>query len=263
MSDKDREGMSKREYFREKRRQAELRNRLIVIGGIVLVAVVIVALIVLPGLKPVLAVQPAEVRVHPNAVRNSLGDPNAPVKLTEFADFQCPYCKQFWTDTETQVIDTYVKTGKVQYTYRSAGNFVSNNANQANGTNDTESQDAAEAAYCAADQGKFWEMHDALFTNVVGEANGTSFPAHRLQNIAQSIGLDMNAYNSCYSSDKYLSQVNQDASDAQAAGLDGTPFFVITYTANGTTQTATLRGAQPFSAFQQELDKDLAAAGVH
>src|SRR5262249_17738455 len=146
----------------------------------------------------------------------------------------------FWTDTEAQVIDAYVKTGKVQFVYRSAGNFVSDNANRANGGDDTESRDAPRAAYCAAGQKKFWEMHDALFTNALGEADGTSFPDRRLQAIAQSVGLDMNAFNSCYSNDKYLEQVNQDGSDAQAAGLQGTPFFVITYSVNGQPQTATV-----------------------
>ena len=116
------------------------------------------------------------------------------------------------------------------------------------------------AAYCAADQGKYWEMYDALFTNVIGEDAG-SFTARRLQLIAENVGLDMQTFNSCYTSNKYMDQVNQDFTDAKAAGITGTPFFVITYTAGGQTQTDTVDGAQAFSVFQQKLDAALAAAG--
>jgi len=191
-------------------------------------------------------------RDHPQADGNKIGDPNAPVKMTEFGDFQCTYCKEFWTDTETQIIDTYVKTGKVQYTYRSAGNWVSANMGQGS----VESQDAAMAAYCATDQNKFWQMHDALFANVLGEDAG-SFTDPRLQVIAQLVGLNMNTFNSCYSSHKYLDQVNQDFKDAQASGIQGTPFFVLTYSVNGQTRTTSVEGAQPYSIFHQTIDAAL------
>ncbi len=257
MSRKDREGMSKRQEFREKRRRTEMRNRLLVIGLIVAGALLVAFVLVYPQVRPIAAIQAATQRSRPNVSRNTTGDPNAPVKLTEFSDFQCPYCRQFWTDTEAQVIEAYVTTGKVLFTYRSAGNWVSQNIGQGG----VESQNAAMAAYCAADQNKFWEMHDALFTNVLGEDAG-SFTERRLQSIAQSIGLDMNAFNSCYSSNKYSDQVTKDYQDAIAAGIQGTPFFVVSYTANGQTQTATIDGAQSIDVFKQELDKDLAAAGA-
>ena len=262
MSKKDREGPSKRQEFREKRRRAELRNRWIVIGAITIIAILIVGTFAYYELQPVAAIQKADARTRPSVSRNSTGNPNAPVKLVEFSDYQCPFCKQFWTDTEAQIVDTYVKTGKVLFTYRSAGNWVSDHANSANGGNDIESSDAARAAYCAADQNKFWEMHDALFANVLGEADGTSFPASRLQTIAQKVGLNMNAFNSCFSSQKYLDQVNQDGKDAQAANIQGTPWFVLSYTVNGQTQTSSIDGAQPFNIFQQDIDKALAAAGA-
>jgi protein-disulfide isomerase len=262
MSKKEKEGMSKRQEFREKRRRAEQRNRLIWIGSITLLALVIAFFLIYPQLKPLAAIQPATPIARPSVNRNSTGNPNAPVKLEEFSDYQCPYCKVFWSETEAQVIDAYVKPGKVLFTSRSAGNFVSDNANQATGGSDRESLDSAEAAYCAADQNKYWEMYDALFTNVLGEADGISFTIRRLQAIAQNIGLDMNAYNSCMSSAKYESQANQDLQDAVKAGLNGTPFFVITYTANGQTKTDTIDGAQPFSVFQQKLDAALTAAST-
>jgi protein-disulfide isomerase len=150
-----------------------------------------------------------------------------------------------------------VDTGKVQFVYRSMGNFVSQNI----GGGRTESQDAALASYCAADQGKFWEMQDALYANVLGEDIG-SFTDRRLQAIAKKVGLDMTEFNSCYNSNKFADQVQQDLTDGTAAGITGTPGFLITYTANGETKTKTLSGAQPFSTFQQELEAILVEIGA-
>ncbi len=257
MSSKDMEGMSKRQAFREKRRRSAQRNRLISIGAIIVGAVIIAVFLIYPQFKPIVAVQPGPAQTRPEVSRNASGSPTAPVKLTVFSDYQCPYCKEFWSTTEGQIIDAYVKTNKVQFIERSAGNWVSGNI----GGGGTESQDAAMAAYCAADQNKFWEMNDSLFTNVLGEEAG-SFSTKRLQAIAQKVGLDMSTFDACLSSNKYLGQVNQDLKDAQAAGIQGTPFFLISYTAGGQAKTDTIDGAQPFSAFQQKLDADLAAAGA-
>ena len=256
MGKKDREGMSKREMFRDKRRRSAQRSRLISIGVIVLGALLVAFFLIYPQLKPVAAIQSASPHTHPMVDRNSLGDPKAPVTLVEFSDYQCPYCRNFWEQTEGQIVDAYVATGKVRFTARSAGNWVSGNI----GGGGVESQNSALAAYCAADQGKFWDMYDALFTNVLGEEAG-SFTARRLQAIAGNIGLDMQTFNACYSSNKYMNDVNQDFADAKAAGINGTPFFVITYTAGGQTKTDTVDGAQSFSIFQQKLDAALAGAG--
>jgi protein-disulfide isomerase len=255
MSKKDREGMSKREQFREKRRQSARRSRLISIGVIVLGALLVAFFLIYPQLKPTASIQAAPQHAHPMADRNSMGDPKAPVTLVEYSDYQCPYCKNFWEQTEPQIVENYVAAGKVRFTSRSAGNWVSGNI----GTGGVESQDAAMAAYCAADQGKYWEMYDSLFTNVLGEEAG-SFTGRRLESIAQSIGLDMQAYKACYSSNKYLNDVNQDFTDARAANITGTPFFVITYKVGGETRTDTVDGAQAYSVFQQKLDAALSAA---
>ncbi len=168
---------------------------------------------------------------------NTLGDPNAPVKITEYADFQCPYCMHYWQQTEPQIIEQYVKTGKVFYEYRSVGAFLG-----------AESGAAAEAAYCAGDQGKFWEYHDTLFSHWTGENVG-DFSEHNLQQYAASTGLDQQAFNDCLSSGKYAARVQQDVKDARAAGVSATPSFLI----NG----QLLEGAQPFEAFQQMIEAAL------
>ena len=251
------EKKSKRQERREKMRQREMRSRLITIGIITVVAAFLVFAIVWPQIRPIAEVVSVEPNPRSNADRNTAGDPNAPIKIEEFADFQCPFCERFFQQTEPLLFQHYVDTGKVQFVYRSMGNFVSQNIGGAR----TESQDSAAAAYCAADQGKFWEMHDALYVNVLGEDVG-SFTDRRLAAIAEIAGLDMNEFNECYSSGKYAEQVQQDFADGQAAGINGTPGFLITYTVNGETQTRTISGAQPFSEFQVQLEAILNEIGA-
>ncbi|SRR6266498_323004 len=262
-----RERKSKRQGRREKIIQQERRGRLITIGLIILGAALLVFAVVWPLLKPVAGVVAAELGNHPNPKDNSLGDPNAPIKVEEFADFQCPYCEQFHKETEPLLIQYYVEPGKVQFIYRSMGNFVSDNIAEAARTQGTptppktESQDAALAAYCAGDQNKFWEMHDYLFANVRGE-DADSFTDRRLKAIAKKAGLDMSQFNSCYNSGKYKDRVQKDFEDGQAANITGTPGFLISYTVNGETKTRLIAGTQPFSKFQQELEAALNEIGT-
>jgi protein-disulfide isomerase len=168
---------------------------------------------------------------------NTIGDPNAPVKIVEYADFQCPYCRLYWQDTEPQIFTSYVKTGKVYYEYRSVGGYLGE-----------ESQAAAEAAYCAGDQGKFWDYRDTLFAHWTGENVG-DFTPEKLQQYAASLGLDQVAFEQCLSSGKMTARVQQDLDNAKNDGIKGTPSFII----NGTI----IEGAQPFAAFQQAIEQAL------
>ena len=241
------ERKSKRQERRAKLVQKERRSRLVTIGIVTLGAALLVFAVVWPQLRPVAQVVAVDPGTHPNANDNAMGDPNAPIKVEQFADFQCPFCERFHKETEPLLRQYYIDTGKVQYVYRSMGNFVSDNIARGKGTTPTtESQDAALAAYCAGDQNKFWEMHAHLFANVLGEDAG-SFTDKRLAAIAEKAGLDMDQFNSCYSSGKFKDRVQQDAQDGQAAGVTGTPAFVITYTVNGETKTERIDGAEPFS----------------
>jgi protein-disulfide isomerase len=213
--------------------------------------------VVWPQIKPVTAVVAVDAGTHTNANDNSMGDPNAPIKIEEFSDFQCPFCERFHQETEPLLRQYYIDTGKVRFIYRSMGNWVSRNI----GGVRTESQDAAAAAYCAGDQNKFWEMHAHLFANVLGEDAG-SFTDRRLRAIAQKAGMNMGEFNSCYDSGKFADRVQQDMEDGVAAGVNGTPAFVITYTTNGVTKTERIDGAQPFSEFQVKLEAILNEIGV-
>jgi protein-disulfide isomerase len=256
------ERKSKRQERRERVRRQEVRNRLIVIGLIVVGALLVVTAVVLPQLRPPAEVVAVDPGTHPNANDNSMGATDAPILIEEFSDFQCPFCERFHEETEPLLRQYYIDPGKVRFVYRSMGNFVSDNiARSTGGIAKTESQDAALAMYCAGDQNLFWEMHAHLFANVLGEDVG-SFTDERLKLIAEKAGLDMTQFNSCYDSGKFEDRVQQDAEDGQAAGITGTPGFLITYTVNGAEKTRLIEGAQPFTEFQQELEAALSEIGA-
>lgn len=206
-----------------KRRRSKKKRRditpFIIIGVLV---VVVLGIVILSTYKPV-----AEVIVptfHSATITDGLtmGDPNAPVKLIEFADFQCPGCGVYWSNTEPIVIQNYVETGKVFYTFSPfsfVGSFVRNNPYD-------ESIKSAEAAYCANDQGKFWEYRDYIFANQIGENQG-AFSEKRLLAFAESLSLDMKTFSTCLKSAEHYQDV-MDANDfATNSGINQTPSFTI------------------------------------
>lgn len=256
---------SNRQILRERRRrQRQIRMAILIsvvaLGAILVSAILIVALqSANRAARENLVDWPSVER--PQANRNAAGDPNAPIKIVEYSDYQCPYCARFAKEVEPLLVEQYVKTGKVYFVFRSMGNFVSNNiAAYYNQPAKTESMDAAMAAYCAADQGKFWDMHDGLFANVLGEDAG-SFTRTRLIAIAEKAGLDTKEFKECLYSEKYRQQAEQDARDGQAAGVRGTPSFVISYQVNGEQKTQLIPGLLPFEQFGQVLDAILAEIG--
>ncbi len=167
---------------------------------------------------------------------NTMGNPNAPVHIIEYGDFQCPYCLKFWAEAEPQLIDRYVNTGKVFFEYRAVA-FIG-----------PESADAAKGAYCAGDQNKFWEFHDTLFSNWTGE-NAGDFTQDKLIKYANTLALNMDEFKSCLSEDKHKVTVDQDAAKAEADGVHATPTLFI----NG----VKVEGAQPFSALKQLIEQAL------
>jgi protein-disulfide isomerase/plastocyanin len=164
------------------------------------------------------------------------GDENAPVTIIEFSDYQCPFCGRFYEETLPQLEEQYIATGKVKLVHR---DFPLESIHP-------EARPAAEAAECAGDQGKYYEMHDKLYENQ------QSLSADNYKLWAEEIGLDMDQFNDCVESNKHAEEVSADLADGSAAGVTGTPGFFI----NG----QLLSGAQPFSVFQQIIEAELAAA---
>ena len=250
------EKRNKRQERRDKARQRSQVSRNRTMVYIAIGAALLVLAFIWPSLRPITDIVTVEVEPKPQAEGTSMGDPNAPIQLVEFSDFQCPFCEKHFTDTEPLLIEHFISTGKVYFTYRSAGNWVSGNL----GGVRTESQDSAAAAYCAADQDKFWEMHASLFANNRDVEDQGSFTDRRLKAIAENVGLDMAAFNECYDNGKYADRVQEDLTAAQDAGIEGTPYFVMTYTVNGETSTETINGAQSINEFQQKIEAALLIA---
>ncbi|HAV77450.1 MAG TPA: hypothetical protein DCX53_08855 [Anaerolineae bacterium] len=248
---------SKRQERREKIKQKEARSRLITIGIITLGAALLVFAFLYPTLRPIAEVVSVNADLPATYNDNTMGDPNAPIMVEEFSDFQCPFCERFHEQTEALLKQYYIDTGKVLFVYRSMGNWVSQNIGGAR----TESQDAAIAAYCAGDQNMFWQMHAHLFGNVLGEDVG-SFTDKRLAAIAETSGLNMSEFNACYDSGKYKDRTQEDYDAGLAAGVNGTPSFLMTWVVNGETKTKRIDGAQPFSTFQVELEAILNELGL-
>lgn len=206
-----------------KRRKSKKKRKditpFIIIG---VLAVVVLAVVILSTYKPVAEV--IDPTFHTATITDGLtmGDPNAPVKLVEFADFQCPGCGSYWSEIEPTVIQSYVETGKIFYTFSPfsfVGSFVKDNPYD-------ESIKSAEAAYCANDQGKFWEYRDYLFANQIGENQG-AFSEKRLLAFAKNLSLDMDKFTTCLQSGEHNQQV-LDANDfAINSGINQTPSFVI------------------------------------
>ncbi len=256
---------SKRQILRERRHRQRQIRMAVLIGFVALGAILVGGLLIFAlqsanrSARENLMDWPRVER--PQAERNATGDPNAPIKIVEYSDFQCPYCVQFAKEVEPLLVEHYVATGKVYFVYRSMGNFVSENlAKYYNRPAKTESIDAAMSAYCAADQEKFWDMHDGLFANMLGEDVG-SFTRARLLAIAEEAGLDVKEFKECLDSGKYRQQAEQDAKDGWAAGVRGTPSFVISYQVNGEQKTQLIPGLLPFDQFSQRLDAILAEMG--
>jgi len=216
----------------------------IAVGGcaVFLCAAVFVGALIYLGPKFIQRFFPEQVQTAgelPRAIiqSNTMGDPNAPVHIIEYGDFQCPYCFKFWNETEPQLIKEYVNTNKVYFEYKSVGAFLG-----------PESGWAAEGAYCAGDQGKFWEYHDTLFANLTGENVG-NFTKDKLVKYAKALDLNMGVFESCISEEKYKGKVDQDAADAEANGVHATPTLFI----NG----VKVEGSRPFTILKKYIEQIL------
>ncbi|WKZ35685.1 MAG: thioredoxin domain-containing protein [Anaerolineales bacterium] len=241
--------ISKRQVRREQIRRKEMRSRFLSIGLISIGALFLAFLFIYPNFKPVGEVTSPREIARTNVDFNAIGNPDAPIMIEEYSDFQCPYCRVFFENTEEALTAGYVADGTVYFVYKSFGDFLG-----------TESGRAAEAAYCAGDQGRFWEMHDTIFANQTGENVG-AYTDRRLLVFAENIELNMEEFRSCFNSGKYKDRIDQDMKDGVLAGIKATPSFVMTYTVAGETRTRIIEGAQPYSVFQQEIQAALAEMG--
>ncbi len=170
----------------------------------------------------------------------SLGKPDAPVTVVEFSDYQCPFCQRYFASTLPAIKNDYIDTGKVRYVFR---DFPLDSIHP-------QARKAAEAAHCAGEQGKYWEMHDTLFKNQ------RALMVENLKGFARDLGLKVEEFNRCLDEGKYAEAVSEHLAAGSAVGVSGTPsFFIGKTSADGTMEAAVLRGAQPIAAFRQAIDR--------
>ena len=194
----------------QKEQEAHKRTRALLIGIFAIVAAILL-IYFLPRL-----LNASKVSGYANQNGRSVGDPNAPVKVVEFSNFGCSHCRTFALEKEEQFIKDYVDTGKVYFTF-SVFQF----------NEEDETIKAAEAAYCAGEQNKFFEMHKVLFENSTFSG---AFADKSVTSYAKQVGLDVDAFNQCLESDSQLVNVRADTQNARDLGVTGTPMFDV----NGT-----------------------------
>lgn len=188
----------------------------------------------LAGVELRILLEPPRATVRLAGHEPARGPAKAPVTLVEFSDFQCPFCARSQAVLQ-QIQEVY--GDKVRLVFKHLPLDMHKDA-----------RGAAEASLCAADQGKFWELHDWMFANM----NQLAKPQLIAQ--ATTLGLDADRFARCLTEGEKASVVNADMLAAQELGITGTPAFVV----NG----RMIMGAQPFEAFKEVIDDELARAGA-
>lgn len=211
------EKKSKRRERREKMRKEAMKNRLTIIGLITAGALLVVLAFIWPQFTTADNLIIPEAKTLPNPDGLSLGDPNAPAVIEIFEDFQCPACKHFSENIEPLIIQYLVETGKARLVYRHYP-FIDGPGAGSGG----ESDQAANAAMCANEQGKFWELKAVIFANWNGENRG-NLSDRRLASMAKAVKLDMDAFNACFQSNKYKADIQADFDRGEELGVSGTP----------------------------------------
>jgi protein-disulfide isomerase len=172
----------------------------------------------------------------------SIGRDDAPVTMVEFTDYQCPFCRKYHTDTFSELKRNYIDTGKVRFISRDLPLDFHPYA-----------QKAAEAARCAGDQQKYWQLRDRMIIN------STDLSQDAILRMAQSDSLDMTSFRACLDGDKHKPEIQKDTADAAALGISGTPSFVIGKISKDMLDGDRVVGAVPISVFETEFKKFLPA----
>jgi len=235
---------------RTKKKRQQRMNTLLWIGGIILFLVLLMASpTIYNAVKPAGAFVEITPQAYPMAEGKAFGNPNAPVRIEVYEDFQCPSCANYSETTEYQLMNSsYVTNGQVYYEYMQYPFLDSNYVTK-------ESQQSANASMCALEQGRFWDFHDMLFANQGTVENGGSFNDKRLQAFAESLGLDMTAFNQCFTDNKYAAEIDAEFQKGQSLGVTGTPTVFV----NGLILSP--KFVPTFEQLQAAIESALAASG--
>jgi len=203
--------------------------------------------------EPTLAIEPAQKSqklISTNIISSTfmangspiLGDPNAPITLIEFGDYQCHFCNVHFHNTEHSLLENFIDTGKVKMIFKDFTIIGPDSINAAHGT------------HCANDQGKFWEYHDILYNNWTGENNGWA-SSDNLLRFAQEVELNVDQWSDCMIDERYSQIISNSNKDARDLGITGTPAFFVIGPDNKITR---ISGAQPYESFEKIFNSELA-----
>jgi protein-disulfide isomerase len=168
-----------------------------------------------------------------------LGNPNAPITIVEFGDYQCHQCYNWFHNTKPMIMRDYIDTGKANLIFVDFA-FLGK-----------DSPKASQATYCADDQNMYWEYHNSLYDSQESKIDSGWANSERLKAFAFNLNLDMELFNECLDSEKYSKRVQYNSQQARDNGVRGTPgFFIVDSDFN----QKQISGAQPFSVFKKILD---------
>jgi protein-disulfide isomerase len=163
------------------------------------------------------------------------GDEDAPIRIVEISDFQCPFCRQFHDETMAALDSLYIQTGKVRYIWISYAN-----------PGHPRAWTSIEAAFCAGAVGKFWPMHDVLFERQE-EWSAAEDPFASFVGYAEEMGIDPASFGACMKDDLLAPFLLGDYTNVMRAGISSTPYFILA-------DSVAIRGAAPIESFRTAID---------
>ncbi len=166
----------------------------------------------------------------------AMGKEDAPLVLVEYTDYQCPFCQRFHNDAFAQIKANYIDTGKIRFVSRDFPLGFHENAMR-----------GAVAARCSAEQGKYWDFRHTLIVNA------SQLQPDKIAGYAQNASLDVSKFKACIDSDKYKTAIDKDIAEGQAAGVTGTPAFVLGRLQNGKLEGVRIVGAMPYAQFDAKI----------
>lgn len=201
-------------------RQAKRKRIYTMFGGAAAAALLLALILVLINMddsgrysdEPVAMPPPMSAEIVRDGM--TLGDPNAPVQIIEYGDYQCPGCASFARSVKPQLMNDYIANGLVYFESRELTGLG------------PESRDASIGALCALEQGMYWEFYDMLYYNQVGRNDG-GFSEQRMTRMAEQLEMDVDAFEDCLGTNRFNDRLDEMTDQAQSDGVRATPSVIV------------------------------------